>query len=64
MKGGNMKKLFALVVLSLCVSAPSFAAEHVVSHSAKVAGKDSYKAAKFSAKETGKTGKKLVYLVF
>jgi uncharacterized GH25 family protein len=64
MKGGNMKKLFALIVLSLCVSAPSFAAEHVVSHSAKVAGKDSYKAAKFSAKETGKTGKKLVNLVF
>ena len=59
-----MKKLFALIVLSLCVSAPSFAAEHVVSHSAKVAGKDSYKAAKFSVKETGKTGKKLVHLVF
>jgi uncharacterized GH25 family protein len=64
MKGGNMKKFFALVVLSLCVSAPSFAAEHVISHSAKVAGKDSYKAAKFSAKETGKAGEKFLKLVF
>jgi hypothetical protein len=59
MKGGNMKKLFALVVLSLCVSAPSFAAVHVISHSVKVAGKDSYKAAKSSAKETGKAVKRV-----
>jgi hypothetical protein len=58
-----MKKLFALVVLSLCVSAPSFAAEHVVTHSA-IAGKDSYKGAKVSAKETGKAGEKFLKLVF
>jgi hypothetical protein len=37
-----MKKVLALVALALCVSAPSFGAD-VVGHSAKVAGKDSYK---------------------
>ena len=51
-----MKKLLAVAVLSLCVSAPSFGAD-VVGHSAKVAGKDSYKAAAVSAKEAGKAGK-------
>ncbi len=57
------KKLFVLVVLSLCMAAPSFGAD-VVGHSAKVAGKDSYKAAKFSVKETGKAGKALVKFLF
>jgi uncharacterized GH25 family protein len=59
-----MKKLIALVVLSLCVSAPSFAAEHVVTHSAKVVGKDTYKTAKYTAKETGKAGKAVVKFLF
>ncbi len=58
-----MKKLFALAVLSLCMAAPSFGAD-VVGHSAKAAGKDSYKAAKFSAKETGKAGKAVVKFLF
>jgi hypothetical protein len=62
-KGGNMKKTLALVVLALCVSAPSFGAD-VVGHSAKVAGKDSYKAAKVSAKETGKAGKAVAKFLF
>jgi hypothetical protein len=62
-QGGNMKKLFALVVLSLCMSAPSFGAD-VVGHSAKVAGKESYKAVKVSAKETGKAGKAIVKFLF
>jgi len=62
-KGGNMKNIFALVALALCVSAPSFGAD-VVGHSAKVAGKDSYKAAKVSAKETGKAGKAVVKFLF
>jgi hypothetical protein len=62
-QGGIMKKLFVLVVLSLCMAAPSFGAD-VVGHSAKVAGKDSYKAAKFSVKETGKAGKALVKFLF
>ena len=54
-----MKKLFALAVLSLCMAAPSFGAD-VVGHSAKVVGKDSYKAAKVSAKETGKVKLKII----
>jgi hypothetical protein len=58
-----MKKLFALVVLSLCMAAPSFGAD-VIGHSANVAGKDSYKAAKTSVKNTGKAGKALVKFLF
>jgi uncharacterized GH25 family protein len=49
-----MKKLLVLLAICLSVSVPSFAAEHIVSHSAKAAGKDTYKAAKYSVKETGK----------
>jgi hypothetical protein len=60
----SMKKLFALAVLCLSMSVPSFGAEHVVSHSAKLAGKESYKAAKFSAKEADKAGKAIVKFVF
>jgi hypothetical protein len=62
-KGGNMKKLLALVALALCMSAPSFGAD-VVGHSAKVAGKDTYKAAKVSAKDTGKATKAVVKFLF
>ena len=58
-----MKKLFALVALSVCMAAPSFGAD-VVGHSAKVAGKDTYKVAKISAKETGKAGKAVVKFLF
>ena len=58
-----MKKLFALVALSVCIAAPSFGAD-VVGHSAKVAGKDTYKAAKVTAKDTGKAGKALVKVLF
>jgi hypothetical protein len=49
-QGGNMKRLFALVVFSLSIAVPSFAAD-VVGHSAEIVGKDSYKAGKISAKE-------------
>jgi hypothetical protein len=62
-QGGNMKKLFAMAVLSLCVAAPSFGAD-VVGHSAKVVRKDSYKVAKVSAKETGKAGRAFVKFLF
>ena len=58
-----MKKLFALAVLSLCMAAPSFGAD-VVGHSAKVAGKDTYKAAKLSAEDTDKAGKAVVRFLF
>ena len=52
-----MKKLIALIVLSLCTSAPLFGAEHLLSHSAKVAADDSYNAAKVSAKAADRAGK-------
>jgi hypothetical protein len=48
-----MKKLFALVVLTGCLAAPSFARD-VVAHSVKVAGKDSGKAVAVAAKGTAK----------
>lgn len=50
----EMKKLMTVLALCLAVSVPSFGAEHVVTRSAKAAGKDSYKAVKYSVKETGK----------
>ena len=65
-----MKKLFALVALSVCMVSPSFGADvvghsaDVVGHSAKVAGKDTYKVAKVSAKDTGKTVKAVVKFLF
>ena len=58
-----MKRLFALVALSLCLAAPSFGAD-VVGHSAKTAGKDTYKVAKVSAKDSGKAGKAVVKFLF
>ena len=59
-----MKKILTLVVLALLISLPSFGAEHVVSRSAKVAAKDSYKAATNSAKGVGKTGKAIWKFAF
>ena len=59
-----MKKLITLGVLSLCMSIPSFGAEHVVTHSAKIAGKDTYKAVAYATKETGKAGKSFLKIVF
>ena len=58
-----MKKLLALAALALCMSVPSFGAD-VVGHSVKAAGKDTYKAAKVSAKDTGKAGKAVVKFLF
>jgi hypothetical protein len=58
-KGGNMKRLLALVALALCMSAPSFGAD-VVGHSVKAAGKGTYKV----AKDTGKAGKAVVKFLF
>ncbi len=58
-----MKKFFALVVLSLFIAAPSFGSD-VVGHSAKVVGKDSYRAAKISAKTAGHAGKAVVKFLF
>jgi hypothetical protein len=58
-----MKKLLILLSLSLCMAAPSFGSD-VVGHSVKVAGKDSYKVAKVSAKDTGKAGKAVAKFLF
>ena len=59
-KGKQMRNLLALVVLCLSISAPSFGAEHLVGRSARLAGKESFKAAKFTAK-SGETILKLVF---
>jgi hypothetical protein len=45
-------------------SAPLFGAEHLLSHSAKVAADDSYKATKFSAKAADRAGKTFVKILF
>jgi uncharacterized GH25 family protein len=49
-----MKKLIAVLAVCLAVGGASFGAEHIVIHSAKVAGKGTYKAAKVTVKGTGK----------
>jgi hypothetical protein len=53
-KGDIMKKLIAVLAFSLALGGASFGAEHVVTHSAKVAGKGTYKATKATVKGTGK----------
>jgi hypothetical protein len=58
-----MKKIFALVVLSLCVAAPSFAGD-VVGHSVKVAGKDTGKAVAVAGKDSAKATVKAVKFLF
>lgn len=59
-----MKKLISLCIFALCVSAPSFAAEHILSRSAKVVGKDSYKVTKTSLEDLGKGGDAVLKFVF
>jgi hypothetical protein len=58
----NIKKM-ALIVLSICMAAPSFAGD-VVGHSAKVAGKDSGKAVTTASKDTAKATVKTVKFLF
>jgi hypothetical protein len=62
-KGGNMKKLFALALLSSCLAIPSFAGD-VVGHGVKVAGKDSAKAATVTAKDSAKAVTKVGKFLF
>ena len=59
-----MKKVLAVGVFCMSVSAPSFAAEHLVGRSARLAGKESYKVAKVSAKGVGKSGEAVVKFLF
>jgi hypothetical protein len=58
-----MKNLFALVVLTACLTVPSFAGD-VVGHSAKTAGRDSAKAAQVAAKDTAKASVAVVKFLF
>ena len=58
-----MKKILAMVLLALVVSAPSFASD-AVTHSAKVVGKDSAKAAAYTTKEVGKGSVAFVKVLF
>jgi hypothetical protein len=53
-KGDVMKELIAVFAFCLALGGASFGAEHVVTHSAKVAGKGTYKATKATVKGTGK----------
>ena len=62
--GEVMKKLISFCVLALCVSAPSFAAEHLLSRSAKVVAKGSYKVTKTSLEDLGKGGGAVLRFVF
>jgi hypothetical protein len=55
-----MKKLIAVLALCLAVGGASFGAEHVVTHSAKVAGKGTYKVTKATVKGTGKVLKHMI----
>jgi len=55
-----MKKLIAVFALCLAVGGASFGAAHVVTHSAKVAGKGTYKATKATVKGTGKVLKHML----
>jgi hypothetical protein len=59
-----MKKSISLIAFALYVAAPSFGAEHVLSRSAKVLGKDSYKATKTSVEDAGKGGGAVLKFVF
>jgi hypothetical protein len=59
-KGDVMKKLTAVLALCLAVGGASFGAEHVVTHSAKVAAKGTYKATKATVKGTGKVLKHMI----
>jgi hypothetical protein len=59
-----MKKLISLFVFALCVSGPSFGAEHILTRSAKVIGKGSYKVTKTSLEGVGKGGGSVVKFVF
>jgi hypothetical protein len=58
-----MKNILAVVAVAVSMAVPSFASD-VVGHSVKVTGKETYKVAKVSAKETAKAGKAVVKFLF
>jgi hypothetical protein len=60
----NMKKLFAVIFLALFATVPSFGAEHVVTRSAKTAGKESVQAVKYSAAKVDHAAKATMRFLF
>jgi hypothetical protein len=59
-----MKNIISLLVFALCVAAPSFGAEHLLSRSAKVVAKDSCRVVKTPVEDTGKATAAVVKFVF
>jgi hypothetical protein len=59
-KGDVMKKLTVVLALCLTAGGASFGAEHIVTHSAKAAGKGTYKVTKATVKGTGKVLKHMI----
>lgn len=59
-----MNKLISLFVFALCFSGPSFGAEHILTHSAKVIAKGSYKLTKTSLEGVARGGDSVVKFVF
>jgi hypothetical protein len=59
-----MKKLISLITFALCVSAPSFAAAHVVSRSAEFVSKSIYHVTRPPAKAAVEGTKTVVKFVF
>jgi predicted transcriptional regulator len=60
----NMKKLFAVTFLALIATVPSFGAEHVVTRSAKTAGKESVQVVKYSAAKVDHAAKATIRFLF
>ena len=59
-----MKKLISVLVFASCVAAPSFGAEHLLSHSVKDVAKGSYRVVKTPVHDTGKATEAVVKFVF
>jgi hypothetical protein len=59
-----MKTYVVLFFCALSLSAPSFAAEHIVGRSVKVVSRDTYKVTKVSAENGGKAAAAAVKFVF
>ena len=59
-----MRKYIGPFILAACFSAPSFAAEHLVTRSVKTVAKDSFKVTKVSAEKGGKATEAVAKFVF
>lgn len=59
-----MKKLISPCIVAPDISALPFAAEHILSRSTKVVGKESYRVTKTSLQEPGRGGDSVMKFVF